>query len=114
MQEDTRYYLLKHIHDNPNISQRELAAKAGISLGKTNYCLRALIEKGLIKADNFRKNSNKAGYLYVLTPKGIEEKARVTFRFWKRKQKEYERLKAELEVLSQEVQADLDQKGKQN
>lgn len=109
MQDDTRYYLLKHIHQNPNISQRELAAKAGISLGKTNYCLRALIEKGLVKADNFRKNSKKISYLYMLTPQGLEEKTKVTYRFWKSKQKEYEQLKAELEDLSQEVQEEVEQ-----
>ncbi|MGM0681878.1 MAG: MarR family EPS-associated transcriptional regulator [Thermodesulfobacteriota bacterium] len=97
------YHILKQIQDNPRITQRELAKKAGISLGRTNYCLRALIDKGLVKATNFKSSPKKAAYLYKLTPKGIEEKAKVTYRFLRRKMEEYERLKTEIEELRQEV-----------
>lgn len=97
------YHLLKQIQDNPGITQRQLAQRAGISLGKTNYCINALIDKGLIKAANFKNSKNRSAYLYKLTPKGIEEKARVTVRFLRRKQEEYEAIKAEIEELQAEV-----------
>ena len=103
MDESIRYHLLKQIEQNPGITQRELSKKAGISLGKTNYCLNALIEKGLIKASNFKNSKNRTAYLYKLTPKGMEEKARVTVSFLRRKQEEYEAIKAELEELQAEV-----------
>ena len=74
MNEDVRYYLLKKIQDDPNVTQRELAGVAGISLGKVNYCLKTLIDKGLVRADNFRASPNKLRYLYKLTPQGLEEK----------------------------------------
>src|SRR6056297_3145966 len=99
MQDDIRYHLLKQIQQNPQITQRELAQEAGISLGKVNYCLKALMDKGLVKAENFRSSQNKLRYLYKLTPRGIEEKARVTYSFLKRKQKEYEELKEEIAEL---------------
>jgi EPS-associated MarR family transcriptional regulator len=89
--------LLRKIQKNPNYSQRELAGELGISLGKLNYCLKALKEKGLIKINNFTKNPNKLNYIYVLTPKGIAEKANLTINFMKRKMQEYEDLKKELE-----------------
>jgi EPS-associated MarR family transcriptional regulator len=103
LDETTHYHLLKLLQDNPELSQRALAEAAGISLGKVNYCLKALIEKGLIKAANFRNNPNKKAYAYLLTAKGIEEKARITVRFLRRKQQEYEELRSEIEHLRQEV-----------
>ena len=102
MQDDITYKILKAIEDNPSHSQRQLSQELGISLGKLNYCLKALIEKGLVKAGNFRKNPQKQDYLYLLTPKGIEVKAKVTLRFLKRKVKEYESLKREIEELRKE------------
>ena len=104
MKEAIQYHIFKQVQDNPEITQRELAAKTGLSLGKTNYCLQALINKGLIKATNFKNSKRKSAYLYKLTPKGLEEKARVTCRFLKRKQQEYEELKAELEELRTECE----------
>lgn len=103
MTEEIRYKLLKILSDNPDVSQRELSEALGISLGKVNYCLKALKEKGWIKARNFKNNPVKRGYLYMLTPKGIEEKSKVTARFFKRKMEEYEILKQEIEQLRQEV-----------
>jgi len=91
------FELLRKIQKNPNYSQRELAGELGMSLGKLNYCLKALKEKGLIKIKNFTKNPNKLNYIYVLTPKGIVEKANLTINFMKRKFQEYEDLKKELE-----------------
>ncbi len=81
--DETRYKILKLIEAKPKMSQREVAKELGISLGKANYCLKALIEKGIIKASNFRNSQNKLAYLYNITPKGIEEKSRVTSRFLK-------------------------------
>jgi EPS-associated MarR family transcriptional regulator len=101
--DEIRYRLMKLIRDNPDLSQRDMAERTGVSLGKVNYCLRALIDKGLIKATNFSNSSNKTAYLYKLTPHGIEEKARVTARFLKRKIAEYEILKQEIQELSREV-----------
>ena len=88
--------LLRKIEKNPRISQRKLADDLGFSLGKINYCLKALKEKGLIKAENFKQNKNKINYLYILTPKGIAQKTKLTVNFMKRKIKEYEELKAEI------------------
>lgn len=101
--EEDRYQLLKLLEQNPSLNQRELAKAMGISLGKTNYCLNALIEKGLIKAADFKRSKSKMYYAYLLTPKGIEEKARVTMQFLKRKQAEYESLVKELEELQKEA-----------
>ncbi len=95
--------VLRHLEDNPEVSQRQLAEELGISLGKANYCLKALINKGLIKASNFKNNANKRAYLYVLTPKGIETKARISVRFLRHKIEEYEALKLEIEQLKIEV-----------
>lgn len=103
MQDEITYKILKSIEKNPSQSQRELSQSLGVSLGKVNYCLRALVDKGLVKANNFRKNPNKAGYLYLLTPKGVDEKATVTVRFLKRKMDEYERLKQEIADLQEET-----------
>lgn len=101
--DETRYRLLKLLETQPELSQRELARIMGVSLGKANYCLRALVEKGFIKARNFQASKNKRAYAYFLTPKGIEEKARVTARFLKRKMLEYEKLKLEIKVLKHEI-----------
>lgn len=101
--EEFHYKLLKVLQDNPDLSQRELAQKIGISLGKTNYCLRALIEKGWVKAASFRRSANKVAYAYLLTPRGIEERIRATAYFLKRKVSEYEALEKEIEQLRSEV-----------
>ena len=90
------FELLRRIDKNPRISQRKLAGELGFSLGKINYCLKALKQKGLIKAENFKKNKNKINYLYILTPKGISQKTKLTVNFMKRKIKEYEELKEEI------------------
>ena len=88
--------VLRKISSKPNFTQRELAKELGFSLGKLNYCLKALKSKGLIKIENFKKNPNKVNYIYVLTPKGIAEKTKLTINFMKRKMKEYEELKKEI------------------
>ncbi len=89
------YRLLNLIERRPEISQRDLAAELGLSLGKINYCLKAFVVRGLVKVDNFCRSDNKRAYAYLLTPKGIEEKARVTVRFFRRVETEYETLKQE-------------------
>lgn len=91
------YRLLKLISEKPEISQRDLAAELGLSLGKTNYCLKAFISRGMVKADRFRRSDNKVAYAYFLTPKGIVEKTQVTLRFFHRVEAEYEELKREVE-----------------
>lgn len=103
MQDEITYRLLKLIEIEPQLSQREIAQKMGVSLGKTNYCLNALIDKGLIKARNFYKNKKKSAYIYYLTPKGLEEKAKVTYRFLQSKISEYEKIKAEIQSLKNEA-----------
>ena len=90
------FELLRKIEKKPDSTQRELAEDLGFSLGKLNYCLKALREKGLIKIENFKKNPKKINYIYVLTPKGITEKTKLTVNFMKRKMKEYDELKSEL------------------
>ena len=89
--------LLRKINKKPNSNQRELAHDLGYSLGKLNYCLKALKSKGLIKIHNFKKNPQKLSYLYILTPKGISEKTKLTIKFMNRKMKEYDELKKEIE-----------------
>jgi len=100
--DEYRYKIFKLVEANPAISQRQLASELGISLGKTNYCLKALVEKGLLKANNFRNSKNKLAYAYKLTPQGIEEKASVTVRFLKKKMQEYEQLQQEIAELRTE------------
>jgi EPS-associated MarR family transcriptional regulator len=90
------FEVLRKIEQNPNSTQRELAEELGFSLGKLNYCLRALKNKGLVKIENFTKNHYKISYMYVLTPKGFSEKTNLTINFMKTKMKEYDELKAEL------------------
>ena len=97
MNDDQDYLnLLRKIKNKPKSTQRELAVELGFSLGKLNYCLKALKSKGLIKINNFRKNPNKINYLYILTPKGISAKTKLTLNFMKRKIKEYDELKKEV------------------
>lgn len=98
------YRLLKLLEANPHMSQRDLAQAMGVSLGKINYCLKALMEKGFVKLENFRRNEDKRTYAYLLTPKGIEEKARVTVAFLKLKLAEYEAIREEIEELRNEVE----------
>ncbi len=104
-QEDTHFRVLRLLLDNPQITQRELSEKLGVSLGATNYVLRALMEKGAIKIQNFQASRKKLSYVYLLTPMGIAEKARLTTRFLSRKRFEYEALKAEIEAVSKDVGA---------
>ena len=103
--DEVRYHLLLYLEQHPHASQRELARELDVSVGKINYCIRALIEKGWVKMQNFRKSTNKLSYAYILTPNGIEEKVRVTSSFLRRKIAEYEALSAEIERLSREVAA---------
>jgi len=97
--QDIRLDLLRKLESNPEYTQRELSREMGVSLGKVNYCIKKLTEKGLIKLTNFTHNTNKMGYAYLLTPSGVEEKTRLTFSFLKRKVVEYEILKKEIEEL---------------
>ncbi len=90
------FEVLRKIQKKPNTTQRELAVELGFSLGKLNYCLKALRDKGLIKVENFKKNPNKVNYFYVLTPAGITEKTKLTLNFMRKKMKEYDELKKEL------------------
>lgn len=97
--------VLRLLESDPSLSQRDLSRALGISLGKTNYCMRALLDKGLIKMQNFRNNDNKLSYAYLLTPAGIIAKAELTRNFLKLKMQEYEDLKREIEQLKQEIKA---------
>lgn len=102
---EVHYKLMRALEANPGMSQRELARELGVSLGKVNYCLRALVEKGWIKASNFTNSQNKAAYMYLLTPHGIEEKASLTLRFLQAKTREYEALRKEIQQIRREVRA---------
>ena len=104
--EDLHFRVLKLLHDKPDISQRDLADQLGVSHGKMNYCLNALIDKGLVKLENFQSSQHKFKYAYLLTPAGIAEKAALTGRFLKRKMAEYEALKAEIEALQADMQTE--------
>ena len=95
--------LLRKLEQNPKYTQRELSQEMGISLGKVNYCIKKLIEKGWVKISNFSKNPNKVNYMYLLTPKGIEQKGRLTVLFLKVKLEEYEILKKEINKLKQDA-----------
>lgn len=101
--DEDRYRILKRLAEDPDASQRVLAGDLGISLGKVNYCLNALIEKGLLKVNNFRTSDNKRAYAYYLTPTGIKEKARVTVRFLRHKIAQYELLVEEIEQLKRDA-----------
>tara|TARA_X000000368_G_scaffold413303_1_gene401137 strand:+ start:11849 stop:12217 length:369 start_codon:yes stop_codon:yes gene_type:complete len=104
-------YMLRYLEQKQEVSQREIAQHLGISLGKVNYILNAFVEKGIVKAKNFKNNKNKRAYAYYLTTEGIKEKAKMTLGFFKRKNDEYDKLKIELQLLEKEVktsQATLD------
>ncbi len=103
MQEDTYFRVLRMLQANPDLTQREIAEKLGVSTSGLNYCLKALIGKGWIKVHNFGQSKNKFGYIYMLTPMGIAEKAVLTSRFLRRKMTEYDALKAEIDSLKDEV-----------
>lgn len=101
-QADTSYRVLALLSQNPDLTQRELAEKVGVSVGGVNYCLKALVEKGWIKIDNFSQSKNKFGYIYLLTPDGVAQKVLLAGQFLKRKMREYEQLKLEIESLKTE------------
>ena len=103
LQEDTDFRIMRILHSQPDMSQRELAAHLGISLAGLNYCLKALMLKGFIKLESFHNSKHKLKYMYVLTPSGIAQKLMMTQRFLKRKMEEYESLKTEIASLQQEV-----------
>jgi EPS-associated MarR family transcriptional regulator len=111
MDEELRLRLLRQLIECPDLSQRELAHRLGLSLGKTNYCLRALIDKGWVKVNNFRNSQNKLAYAYVLTPSGLRAKGSATADFLRRKQLEYARLESEIAQLRTEVQAQSAEEG---
>ena len=102
-QEDTNFRVMRLLEENPDLTQRELAERLGISVGGLNYCLKALMLKGLVKMKNFAHSKNKFGYVYMLTPSGMAEKAAITHRFLRRKIEEYESLKAEIDALRQDL-----------
>lgn len=104
--DETHYKLMRLLQANPRLSQRDAARELGISLGKVNYCLRALVQKGWVKASNFKNSQNKAAYMYLLTPRGLEQKASLTLEFLAVKRREYEVLRAEIEQMRQESESD--------
>ncbi len=106
LDDTTSYNLLKTLESNPDLSQRDLAKRMGVSLGKVNFCLKALIGKGCLKVSNFRNSSNKLAYAYLLTPHGVELKTRMTVEFLKIKTREYERLRVEIAELEREIDQD--------
>ena len=103
LQEDTQFRVMRMLQDDPDLTQREIAQRLGVSTSGLNYCLKALIDKGYVKMQSFAHSKNKFGYVYVLTPTGMAEKAAITHRFLQRKMDEYEALKAEIEALRSEV-----------
>ncbi len=105
IQEDTYFRIMRILQENPDLTQRELANKIGMSVGGLNYCLNALIDKGLVKMQNFSNSKNKFKYMYLLTPMGVAEKVALTTRFLSRKIEEYDALKLEIDALSSEVYA---------
>jgi len=107
--EELQFTILRTLDQRPQITQRQLANEVDVSLGKVNYCLKKLVEKGLIKLHNFQNSRQKSAYLYLLTPKGIEEKSRLTFSFLKQKTEEYEQLQQEIERLQKEMFSHSDQ-----
>jgi EPS-associated MarR family transcriptional regulator len=103
IQEDINFRIMRILQDNPDLTQRELANKLGMSVGGLNYCLNALIDKGLVKMQNFSKSKNKFKYVYMLTPMGITEKTALTTRFLSRKMEEYEAIKLDIRYLKNEL-----------
>lgn len=104
LNQELEYLALKILEQQPHLTQRQLSEALGVSLGKTNYILKSLIDVGWVKLDNFQKSNNKWGYAYLLTPKGMTEKAEITIRFLKRKQQEYNELQMEISQLQREIQ----------
>jgi EPS-associated MarR family transcriptional regulator len=102
--EEIRYKVMRLVEANPELSQRDVARELGVSLGKVNYCLQALVRKGWIKASNFKNSHHKAAYMYLLTPRGLEEKARLTLQFLIIKMREYEKLRVEIEQMRREAE----------
>ena len=100
---EAHYRVLKALEANPNLSQRQLASELGISVGKANYCIKALIDKGWVKARNFRNSDNKLAYAYMLTPSGIRRRTQLTMRFLELKRREFEALQREIAVLRAEL-----------
>jgi EPS-associated MarR family transcriptional regulator len=111
--DDMRYKLMRLLQANPQVSQRDVARELDISLGRVNFCLKALIERGWVKSARFRNSQNKAAYMYLLTPRGIEAKAALTIRFLKAKMREYENLRAEIEQARREVNSAASSSGDQ-
>ncbi|NBX55381.1 MAG: MarR family EPS-associated transcriptional regulator [Betaproteobacteria bacterium] len=103
IQEDTNFRVLRILQENPDLTQRELAEKLGVSVGGLNYCLKALMDKGWVKMQNFHQSKNKFKYVYLLTPQGVSERMALTSRFLQRKMAEYEALKAEIDSLRVEA-----------
>lgn len=101
--DEREFEVLRAIETNPKISQRQLANNVGVSLGSINYCMKALVEKGFVKVGNFVSNPKKSGYLYILTPTGVQEKSRLTMAFLERKQSEYAKLQLEIKQLEDEL-----------
>lgn len=102
LDDETRYKVLRLLEANPEMSQRDVARALGVSLGKVNYCVKALLRQGWVKAANFKNSHNKAAYMYLLTPRGVEQKGRLTLQFLHRKVREYEQLKDEIRQLRRE------------
>jgi MarR family transcriptional regulator, temperature-dependent positive regulator of motility len=107
LSEDAHFRLMRLLEGEPQLSQRELAERMGVSVGKVNYCMRALIEKGWLKAGNFVRSDNKSAYLYLLTPHGVKAKAAMTLRFLRRKEQEHQALLEEIAALRKETQKDV-------
>lgn len=103
LQEDTKFRVMRLLQANSDLTQREMAQQLGISVGGVNYCMKALIKKGLVKMHNFSKSKNKFGYVYVLTPAGVAEKAIITSKFLRRKMLEYETLKLEIDAVKRDL-----------
>ena len=103
-EQEIHYRLLKILYEDANLTQREMAREMGISLGKVNFCLSELAKKGFVKVNRFKGSNNKLKYIYVLTPRGLEEKAQITLSFLRRKTREYEEIKRQIRQLAQEVE----------
>jgi EPS-associated MarR family transcriptional regulator len=101
--DETQYKVMRLLEANPEMSQRDVARALGVSLGRVNYCFKALVQKGWIKASNFKNSQNKAAYMYLLTRRGVEEKARLTLQFLQIKMREHEALRVEIEQMSQDA-----------
>lgn len=102
--DETRYHVLRLLHGNPELSQRDIAQELGVSLGTVNYCVKALIRKGWLKVSNFKNSHHKAAYMYLLTPSGVRQKGRLTLKFLRLKVREYEALRAEIRLMRREAE----------